>query len=548
MEGKKIQLPGDAVAAVTEGIASIPDGMASGIMAGVNPIYGLYSAIVGPLAGAWATSSVFMTVTTTSALALAAGSAVNESNVQNKIVLTGLITLLTGLIQVLLSFINAGYLLRFISNSVMRGFLSGIAVLIIAGQTPDFTGNYENHHDHKVLNTFSILSHPDSWNWSVIGTSCATLIIILVLRKTRLDIFSMFLGMLSVSLICRILKLDEVLLVGEEFPIPDTIPSLVFPDYTQIPGLLVPSLAIALIGFIQGAGVSQIKPNPGGDYPDESGDLRGQGLSNAVAGLFSGIPVGGSLASTSVLSAAGAKSRWAKFLAGVVVAAVVFSFSNLIEQIPLACFAAILAISGFDSLNKKEILLIWNTGNQSKVIMTFTFLATLALPIQQAVLVSVALTFVLHVVRSSNKVKLRSIVMEGDVFQERPIPRELESNNVTVVLSSGSLFFGGAYVLNELLPEVKDSEYPVVIFVLRGKEEIGSSFINVMRRYNLKLKQRKGKLMLTGVSDNVYHQLENTGLIDEIGRENIYAPSVIFGDQLRKAWQEARTWIQNNAG
>jgi SulP family sulfate permease len=545
MQGKKIQLPGDAVAAVTEGIASIPDGMASGIMAGVNPIYGLYSAIIGPLIGAWTTSSVFMTVTTTSALALAADSAVNEAGSVNKIASISMITVLAGMIQLVFSFFNAGYLLRFVSNSVMRGFLMGIAVLIIVGQTPDFTGNYEGHFDNKVLNTFSILSNPASWNWWIIGTSSLTLLIILALRRTRLTIFSMFLAMIIATLIIWIFKINSVLLVGEEFPIPDTMPPFILPDYTKIRNLILPSLAVAWIGFIQGAGVSQIKPNPDENYPDESGDLRGQGLSNVAAGLFSGIPVGGSLASTSVLSAAGAKSRWAKFFAGVVVASVVFSLSDLIEQIPLACFAAILAISGFDSINKREILLIWNTSNQSKGIMTFTFFATLALTIQQAVLLSIGLTFILYVVRSSNKLKIKSIDLVNDVFQEKPLPQKLESKKITTILSYGSLFFAGAFVLNKLLPEVNEAKNPVVIFVLRGKEEVGSTFIGVMRKYNQELIERNGKLILTGVSENVFHQLERTGFINEIGKENIYRPSIIFGDQLRMAWKEAEQWIQS---
>jgi SulP family sulfate permease len=545
MQGKKIQLPGDAVAAVTEGISSIPDGMASGIMAGVNPIYGLYAAIIGPLAGAWTTSSVYMTVTTTSALALAADSSIKEDNPEDKIAAIALITLLAGLIQVILSFLNAGYLLRFVSNSVMTGFLIGIAVLIIVGQTPDFTGNYERVFDNKVLNTFSILSNPASWNWWIIGAGSTTLFIILVLRKTPLSIFSMFIAMITVTLITWFFKLESILLVGEEFAIPHTLPLLKIPDHTKIPDYLLPALAIALIGFIQGAGVSHIKPNPDGSYPDESTDLRGQGVSNVAAGLVSGIPVGGSLASTSVLSTAGSKSRWAKFLAGVVVATIVFSFSSLIEQIPLACFAAILAISGFDSINKKEILLIWNTSHQSKGIMAFTFLATLAIPIQKAVLLSVALTFVLHVVRSSNKVKLKSLDLVNDAFQEKPLPQTLESNTITAILSFGSLFFAGAYVLKKHLPEVGDVRNPVVIFILRGKEEIGSTFINVMRSYQKKLNETGGKLILTGVSKNVFHQLERTGFIDQIGKENIYSPSLILGDQLRKAWNEAEKYIQS---
>lgn len=327
MQGKKIQLPGDVVGAVTGGVSSIPDGMACAVMAGLNPVMGLYSTILGPIVGAWTTSSVYMSVTTTGALALAMGSALENVDAEDKVIVAGLITLIAGLIQLAMSFFNLDVLLRFVSNAVMRGFLSGIAVLIIVGQAPDFTGNYDSNYNHRVLKAVDILLHPGLWNWWIIGTGLFTIGIILLVRITGYKFFSMFAALVLVNTVAYFMDIEELMLVGEASPIPDGIPPIRLPDYVKIPDFILSALAIAVIGFIQGAGVGHMRPNPNGRYPNNSVDLRAQGLSNAVIGLTAGIPVGGSVSASALKYSAGVRSRWGLFLSGVFIAAMVFFLS-----------------------------------------------------------------------------------------------------------------------------------------------------------------------------------------------------------------------------
>lgn len=91
--------------------------------------------------------------------------------------------------------------------------------------------------------------------------------------------------------------------------------------------------AIGLLGLIQAAGISQTIPNPDGKYPDPSGDFRGQGIVNIAAGLFRGLPLGGSLGGTSILLSAGAKSRWANVFMGLFVAVFVFFFGDQVKRV-----------------------------------------------------------------------------------------------------------------------------------------------------------------------------------------------------------------------
>jgi SulP family sulfate permease len=354
----------------------------------------------------------------------------------------------------------------------------------------------------------------------------------------------MFIVLVVISLLAHVFNIDSLKLVGEESPIPERIPTFEIPDIVKDPNIIISAFALALIGFIQGAGVSQMRPNPDGKYPSESGDLRGQGIANIGIGLFSGIPVGGSVSASSLFRSAGGRSRWSFFLSGILIAVLVFFFSILIEKIPLSVFAALLIVTGYDALNKDEITTIWNTSLKSRTVMLFAFITTLVLPVQIAVLLSVVLTFLLHVVRASNRINLVSIEPDSKWYHETPLPKKLESNKVMGIRPYGSLFFAGAYVMKDILPSATDAKRSVVIFILRGKEEVGSTFINVIREYQEELKERESKLILLGVSDGVYEQLERTGMVELLGKENVHKANEYMGKTFQKVWDDAEEWAQ----
>jgi MFS superfamily sulfate permease-like transporter len=128
-------------------------------------------------------------------------------------------------------------------------------------------------------------------------------------------------------------------------------------------------------------------------------------------------------------------------------------------------------------------------------------------------------------------------------YEERPAPKQLPSNRVTLLSPVGSLFFAGATEFEEKLPAVENAERAVVLLRLRGKEEIGSTFLRVIARYAESLKANQGKLALIGVSEPVYTQLQKTSLLDQLGPENVYKASAIMGDSALNAYQEAVAWL-----
>jgi SulP family sulfate permease len=130
----------DALAGLPGAIRSVPDGMASAVLVGVNPVHGLYASFAGPTAGGLTSSTRLMVITTTTAAALAAGSAVSGLDADQRPEALFLLTVLTGLAMVVAGLHRLGRFTRLVSHSVMIGFLTGVAVNIICGQLGDLTG------------------------------------------------------------------------------------------------------------------------------------------------------------------------------------------------------------------------------------------------------------------------------------------------------------------------------------------------------------------------------------------------------------------------
>jgi SulP family sulfate permease len=537
-------LPSDLLAGLVVAVTSIPDAMASAILAGLNPIQGLYAIMVGTPIGALATGSVFMTVAITSAMALAVGDSL--AGYSGEALLTAVITLtiLIGLFALLLGVLKLGTLIRFVSNAVMMGFLTGVAALIILGQLGDFTG-YDSQYSNKVIQAVDLLLHVNQVHLQTLAIGLLTIALILFFGRTRLANFSMVLAMVLSTAALLGLGWDSVALIGDIADIPRSLPTPKLPDPALVPALIGPAIAIAIIGLVQGAGVGRGVPNPDGSFPDPSRDFDGQGLANIAAGLLQGMPVGGSLSTTSINVNAGAKTRWANIFSGAIVAILVLLFAGLVELIPMASVAAILIVAGWGTINFEEIGDVRDAGTAPRLVMIFTFVLTLFLPMQTAVFVGVFLSLVYFIYDSAINVQVLQLVPQTDgSFREGPPPEELRSNDVTLLHVYGTVFFAAAYTLEQILPSPMGARRAVVVLRLRGYQDVGSTLIGVMERYAGKLQENGGKLLLCGVSEGVRERLERTETMETIPAEDIFMADDVLGSSTRRALAAAQQWLE----
>jgi sulfate permease, SulP family len=553
MKPERDNLSSDVVAGLTFAVVNVPQAMAHAVLATVNPVLGIFTLMVAVPVGALFTGSVYMNVSSTSALAVAAASGLGEVAVAQRVQALAALVLLVGIIQLLAGLFRLGTLVRFVSNSVMTGFLNGVAVLIILGQLNELTG-FRSEFSNNVVRTLDLLLHPGAIDIQTTAIGLTTIALIVVFLSSRWQRYAFILAIAISTILLVLLALaagggvqgwDAVRTVGDIAGIPRSLPGLALPAPELLVKMLLPAFAVAIIGLIQGAGVSQAYPNPDGKYPDMSRDFLGQGAANIATSLVGGIPAGGSISGTVLITNAGARSRWTNVFAGLFVAVIVLLAAPLVELVPLPSLAALLIVAGVQGLRIPQAVTIWQTGRVSTVVMVITFVATLFLPLQYAVLIGVALSILLHVIRQSNKVLVTQWVLQERGWPlEQPAPRRLPSHQLTLLHVYGSLFFAAAKGMEEMLPDVDGATNAVVAILLRGQGEIGSTFVTVLERYARALQAHQSQLMLVGVDPATRGQLAKTGLLALIGDEFVFAATPQLGDAMNQAIAAAQAWIE----
>jgi SulP family sulfate permease len=535
---------GEVVSGLIMAIVTVPGDLANGLLAGVNPVHGLYSLIGGTAVAALFTGSVIMNVDSTSASALATADVMRGFPVEQHFTVLVTLGLLVGAFQLLFGVLKLGSLINFISNAVMTGFLTGIAALTILGQVGDLT-KYASAAPNKVFRAIDTLLHPGQIDLPTLAIGGVTMLAVFIAGRTKFGRFSYAIALVIATLLVPLLGLSTVTLVGDATDIPRQLINLNLPDPGLIPTLFGPALAIAIITLVQAAGVGQAIPNPDGRYPDPNKDFRGQGMANLASGILGGIPVGGSLSGTTLLKSCGGVGRWSNIFTALFGALAVLLLAGVLERLPLPALAGLLVMVGIEMFNPRRIATTLRTGRVSAFVMLLTFVATLFLPIQAAVAIGVLLHFCIHIYRSANRVRVEQYVLnpDGSLDELETPPATLASNDVTLLHPVGSLFFAGAAEFEAKLPDVGQAERPVVIIDLRDRDELGSTFIRVLERYAERVQSRGGRLMLTGVNDRVLDQLEDTELIRMIGADSVFKAQARLGATVIAAATAARAWL-----
>jgi sulfate permease, SulP family len=532
----------DATAGLVLGVESVPDGLASGLLAGVNPLAGLYAYLFGMVGAAVATSSTFMAVQATGAMSLVVADAGLGSAADPERALFTL-AVLTGVVMIAAGLLRGGVLLRFVPTAVMTGFVTAVGVNIVLGQLGSFTGA-QLEGANRVAKTVNLLLHPGSIDLASLLVGLVTIGGIVVLQRTRLGAFGLVVAVAVGSGLAAWLRWAfgaDVQVVSDIADVPRALPLPVLPSLTDMPGLIIPALSLAFVGLVQGAAVSAGIPNPDGRVSDPSRDFVGQGVGNVVSGLFRGMPVGGSMSASTLVSASGARSRLALFVAGGVMGVVVLVLADVVGLVAMPALAALLIVVGVTAIKPQRVRSVVKTGPLQTVVLVVTFVLTVLVPVQYAVLLGVGLAIVLHVVEQSNRVRVvRLLIGDDGRMREVEPPPTVPPHEVVVLQPYGSLFFASAPTLRDRLPAAsRDSRGSVVILRMRGVDEIGLSLIAVLKEYAGTLGAHDCSLVLTLANERVLRQLRHEGLVEALGDESVYLGTEWRGETVRRAYRDA---------
>ena len=544
---ERADLRADVLAGLPGAISSVPDGMAAAVLAGVNPVQGLYASFSGPIAGGLSSNTRMMVITTTSAAALATGSALQSVAPDKRPQAVALMVILIGVVLATAGLVRLGRYTRFVSYSVMIGFLSGIAVNIVCGQIADLTGA-PAHGAFALAKAVNVLIHPSSINLPSLFTGLGALAILVIMSRTRLAVVSALVALVIPTVVVVLAGADSVARVGDQGAIPGGIPLPHLPDVRLLSfSLVTGAFAVAAIILVQGAGVAEAAPNPGDVQPNPNQDIIAQGIGNLASGFFRGVAVGGSVGQTALNVSVGGRSRWAAIWSGVWMLMILAIFSGLVRKIAVPTLGAILIFAAISSLRPGEVVTIMRTGLTSRVAVITTFAATLFLPVAAAVGIGVALSLLLQLNQEAMDLAIVELIPRADGrFEERPPPAALTSHHVTILDVYGSLLYAGARTLQAHLPDPGEAEAPAVVLRLRGRTALGATFVKVAADYAGRLDDRGGRLYLSGLEPSLIEQLRRTGHVD--GPVRSFEATPVVGESTQAAYLDAEAWLVKKRG
>ena len=537
----------DVVAGVPGAIASVPDGMASAVLVGVNPVYGLYASMAGPIAGGLTASTRLMVVTTTTAAALAAGSAVGGFSSADRPEALFVLTALAGVIMIVAGLLRWGRFTRFVSVSVLTGFLTGVAVNIMLGQLGDLLGSPQKGRP-ALVKAWNVITHPGDMSLIAAGVGVSALVLMIILSRTRIASVASLIALAVPTLLT--LGAGNLVRVQDAGEIPSGIPTPHIPDLSVLSSLdlLAGAAAVAVIVLVQGTGVAEAAPNPGGVASDPNRDFIGQGIGNLASGLLRGQPVGGSVGQTALNITAGARSRWASIFSGLWMLVILLLFSSQVGKIPIPTLAAVLIFAAASSLRLGRVDTVLRTGLPSQLAFFATVTATIFLPVTVAVGVGVGLSLLLQINQEAIDLTVVRLARSDDrQLVETPAPTTLPSREVTLLDVYGSLLLAGARTLQTRLPDPAGSEQPIVVLRLRGRTTLGATGFIVLAEYADRLQSAGGHLFLSGVAPDLLEQLRKTHRVDLVDAVTVIPASDTILQSTHEAVDNGEAWLADHA-
>ncbi len=550
---KRAGFAANVISGLATGLFSIPEGMAYAQLAGVNPLYGLYSGIVAVIVSSLSTGTVLMMSTLTSAIALTTASVLAKADIQSSQMPQALftITFLTGAIMFVLGILRLGSIVNFVSNAVMTGFVAATALLIILGQEHHLTG-YSPQGSDQWQKTINWLQNISQWDWTTVAVSVSVIIFMVILKRIKpVEKYAPIIVLIVASIIVNVLQIQTAL-VGSIATIPNSLPAFMLPNFSLAPQLIMGSVAVALVALAQGAGISTAVPNPDGSKASASRDFIGEGLGNLAGSFFQSMGTGGSLSRTGISVGAGANSRLGGVFAGLWLALIVFFLGSQAEKVPLAVIGGMLTVIGVELIMARvpSARLVFRTGEWGPIVaMTLTFITAQFIPLQDTIFIGAVLSLLLYVAASARKFNLQQAVRRQDGgWEMNDAPKTLAPNQATVLVIQGLDFFAEVPTLEDQMPPARGVSNAAVILVVRDMRQTTSTALKWLERYAKSLRANGSVLMLADVNPKVLETLKKSGTLEIIGTDNVFPATPRVLDAENMAWDAAQAWLTQHAG
>jgi MFS superfamily sulfate permease-like transporter len=380
---------GDILAGMVVAMALIPEAIAFSIIAGVDPMVGLYASFCIAVVIAFVGGRPGMISAATGATALLMTTLVAEHGLKYLLAAT----ILTGVIQILMGVLKLGRLMKFVPRSVMIGFVNALAILIFTAQLPHFVGE----------------------EWIMYGMVAAALAIIYILPRFTKAVPSPLVAIIAVS-IFSVIAGTGVRTVGDMGELTQTLPIFLIPDipftFETLQIIFPYSLSIAIVGLVESLLTASIVDDMTDTTSDKNKEAKGQGMANIVSGFFGGM-AGCAMIGQSVINVkSGGRGRLSAFVAGTFLMILILLLNDFLVQIPMAALVGVMIMVSIGTFDWGSVMNLHKTPITDTIVMLATVITVLFThDLSKGVLVGIILSAVFFASKIS-KVKITTMASE----------------------------------------------------------------------------------------------------------------------------------------
>lgn len=523
-------LHGDLHAGMNIALLAFPQGIAYAMIAGLPIHYGIYGSAVAGIVSAFFAKSHCITLGPTNATAVMLLSTFISLGINGTEMLTlvPLLIFLVGLTIVIGAYFKVANFVPYISRSVITGYLTAAALLIIVNQVPkalglELPGKGATFYDSVRLTLAAI----DTVHWPTVGVSLATLAIYLLLVRFFRKLPNVALCLFIVSLLSLgakwfsdgnygVVFLTSINPAGWRFEAPSFNP-----EYVQL--LLSPAIAIALLCILESISIGKSLAAKTGARLDTDQEIFAIGMANISCAFLSGMPASGSLTRSSLSVSSGSRTVLASLISGLIVLVGAFVIGPHTNLIPQCTLSVLIIIIGITLINKHAIRIVTHTTRSDAVVFGSTFLCGLFMPLNSAIYAGVGVSIVLFLKKVGRPEMVEYTFNDQGQLTEMQDTRQRNTPEVSIVHVEGQLFFGAADLFRDQMRRIcEDPNLKIVILKMRNAQNMDATAVMALEELLRYMSEKKRYLILSEVKKDIVRILKKAGLYDYIEERNIF--------------------------
>ena len=520
------QFVADAIAGVIVGVVALPLAIAFAIASGVYPDRGLYTAVIAGFLISVLGGSRVQIGGPTGAFVVIVYGIVQQYGVDGLLAAT----LMAGFILLALGLAKLGGAIKFIPFPVVTGFTAAIGGLIAIQQLRDALGLRMADPPAELIERIgAYMDHAGTVNPYAAGITLFTLLILAFWPRVSHRVPSPLVALLAGTLVAQLLDLP-VETIGSRFgAIPSSLPSPVLPSisFAELRELVGPALAIATLGAIESLLSAVVADGMIGGRHRSNMELIAQGVANIVSPLFGGMPATGAIARTATNIKSGGRTPVAGIVHALTLLLITLFFGRWAGLIPLAVLAAIVLVVAYHLSEWRVFVHELQAPKSDALVMVTTFLLTLVVDLTVGIGVGMVLAAFLFMKRMAEVTNITIVRRE---FEENGPPQGDEQGaiyrrqippGVEVYEINGPFFFGAAEKFKQTLGEI--SRRPKVLVIrMRNVPAIDSTAMHALKDLIRRTRKEGTQVLLSDVHSQPLIALGRSGLLDEVGEENLF--------------------------